>query len=474
MEELMKKTVVVTLVLLAFLLIFSGCNRSGDSDLSSTTAQQEIKMAYTFWGSAFERDAQTAAVQAFNEQHPGVTVEAMHIPSSGDDYIAKVTAMVAAGNSPDVGYLGAPVSFEWAKEGKLYDIFEFLNADPEYSKNTYVEDIFYYYAEGKSQGTTSSINPRLIFYNKECFDTAGLPYPPYTPETAWTWDQFVDIAKKLTLDVTGKNANDPGFNKDQIRQYGAYINYGDSPMLMTFLDSNGVDLLTEDGSKLALDTPAAKEVLQKMSDLINVHHVTPLPTDLTNVASDVPTALKGKRVAMAITGQWVLLDLAKAGVNYDLGIMPKIKEVRNVKDAGIRVIYKETKHPQEAWELYKFLQNPEGGLSLYRDGLWMPVLREWYDDPELYAKWAVGNPAHPDITYKAVVSDSLFSGISTPSWGLRISNFTDVWAAVNAGLQPLWLGTADVETVVRDITQRVNPMVKGYNPSMGHVSKYRK
>jgi multiple sugar transport system substrate-binding protein len=177
---------------------------------------------------------------------------------------------------------------------------------------------------------------------------------------------------------------------------------------------------------------------------------------------------------MAFTGQWVLLDLGKAGINYDLGVLPKIKESRNVKDAGIRVIYKETKYPQEAWALYKFLQNPAGALSLYRDGLWMPVLREWYDDPELYARWAVGNPAHPDITYKTVVSDSLFSGISTPSWTLRINNFTDIWAAVNAGLQPLWLGTANVDTVVNEITRRVNPMVKGYNPSTGHISKYRK
>jgi multiple sugar transport system substrate-binding protein len=461
------------MVVLVFLVVFSGCNR-GSSNASSATTREAIKMTYTFWGSAFERDAQTAAVQAFNEQTPNVTVEALHIPSSGDEYTAKITAMVSAGNSPDIGYMAPAVSFTWATEGKLYDIFEFLNTDPEYSKNTYVDDIFYYYAEGKSQGTTSSINPRLIFYNRECFDTAGLAYPPYTSDTAWTWDEFVDVAKKLTLDLNGRNANDPNFNKDQIRQYGAYINYGDSPMLMTFLDSNGVDLLTEDGTKLALNTPEAKEVLQKMSDLINVHHVTPLPTELANVANDVPTALKGKRAAMAITGQWVLLDLGKAGVNYDLGVMPKIKEARNVKDAGIRVIYKDTKYPQEAWNLYKFLQNPAGGLSLYKDGLWMPVLREWYDDPELYAMWAVGNPAHPDVTYKAVVSDSLFSGVSTPSWTLRINNFTDIWTAVNAGLQPLWLGTADVDTVVNELSRRVDPMVQGYHPSTGHVSKYRK
>ena len=472
MEESMKKVSFVMTITLALLVVFSGyCGGQGAAPSSASGVK---KMTYTFWGSAYERDAQTAAVQAFNAKNPGINVEAMHIPASGDEYTAKITAMVAAGNSPDVGYMVPAVSFTWATEGKLYNIFDFLNADKEYSKNTYVNDVFYYYAEGKSHGTTSSINPRLIFYNKECFNTAGLPYPPYTPATAWTWDQFVDVAQKLTLDVNGRNAKDPNFNKDQIRQYGAYISYGDSPMLMTFLDSNGVDLLTEDGSKLALDTPAAREVLQAMSDLINKYHVCPLPTEYSNVASDVPTALKGKRAAMAITGQWILLDLAKAGVPYDLGIMPKFKEVRNVKDAGIRVIYKQTKYPQEAWSLYKFLQNPSGALSLYKDGLWMPVLREWYDKPELYAQWAVGNPAHPDKTYKAVVSDSLFSGIATPHWTIRINNFNDIWNAVNAGLQPLWLGTTTVDAAVKDITQKVNPIVKGFRPSTGHISKYRK
>jgi len=449
----------------------SGASTDNSGGSEDKQTDEKAKLLYTYWGSAFEKEAQAAAIEKFNEENPDVVVEALHIPASGSQYVAKLTAMVASGTNPDVGYMDVPTAFVWAKEGKFYDIFELIEKDPEWSKDKYVDDIFYMYEENKSFGTLSSINPRAIFYNKDCFTEAGIELPPDKVENAWTWDQFVEVAKKLTIDMNGKTALDPDFDPNRIRQYGIYLNPTDLATLSIFFDSNGVDLLTEDGTKLALDDPAAKEVLQLIHDLIYVHHVAPVPTDFANMP-DGPTWLKNKQAAMFITGQWVLLDIAKLNFNYGIGVLPKIKESRNIKDAGVRVIFKNTKYPEKAWELYKFLANPAGALSLYKDGLWMPVLREWYENEELFGQWGKDNPAHPD-SYKTAVADSLFDGTSTPSWALRISNFAELNSVINPALQQVWLDSKSVDEVVDEIMKATEGMVQGYNPGYSHNSAYR-
>lgn len=481
-----KKRILSLVVVAAMLMGISGCGggaapeASGDTgetiaaseaaaENASSDSGEKVKLTYTYWGSAFEKEAQAQAIQAFMELHPDIEVEAMHIPSSGSEYVAKITAMTASGTNPDVGYMDVPTAFVWAKEGKFYDIFELIESDPNWSRDKYVDDIFYMYDKGKSFGTTSSINPRAIFYNMDCFEEAGVDLPPTAIEDSWTWDEFVEEAKKLTFDVNGNDATSPDFDATNIRQYGIYINPNDLTLLSIFLDSNGADLLTEDGTALALDTPEAKEVIQAFHDLIFVHHVCPIPSDFSAMP-DGPTWLANKQCAMFITGQWVLLDIGKLEFNYGIGQLPKFKEARNVKDAGVRVIFSNTKHPEEAWELYKFLANPEGAMSLYKDGLWMPTLREWYDEPN-FSEWGAGNPAHPD-SYKPVVADSLFNGSATPSYTLRIANYAELNNTITPLLQQVWLDSAGVDEVVDQIMEQAGGLVQGYNPDNYHASAY--
>lgn len=454
-----------------------GCGGSENAGGNTSRTQvnnkaEKAKLLYTYWGSAFEKEAQATAVEAFNKQYPDIEVEALHIPSSGTEYVAKITAMAASETNPDVGYMDVPTAFVWAKEDKFYNIFDLISSDPDWSKDKYVDDIFYMYGENESFGTTSSINPRAIFYNQDCFEAAGIEAPPTKAADAWTWDEFIEVARELTIDMNGKNALDPDFDSSRIKQYGIYLSPVDMAGISIFMDSNNADILSEDGSKLAFDTPEAKEVLQAIHDMIYVHHVSPIPNDFSSMP-DGPTWLKNKQAAMFITGQWVLLDIGKLDFNYGIGQLPKFKEVRNIKDAGVRVIFKNTKYPEAAWEFYKFLANPSGAMSLYAEGLWMPTLREWYDDPDKFNQWGSGNAAHPN-SYKEVIADSLFNGTSTPSWGLRIANYSELNNIISPILQQLWLDSTDVDTVVEQINNQAGDKVTGYNPGNYHISKYRK
>ncbi|MBN1439620.1 MAG: extracellular solute-binding protein [Anaerolineales bacterium] len=69
--------------------------------------------------------------------------------------------------------------------------------------------------------------PSALFYNKALFDAAGIPYPPHSWESdyqgkPWTFDALRRIGMQMTLDASGRNAADPGFNPAETVQWGYY------------------------------------------------------------------------------------------------------------------------------------------------------------------------------------------------------------------------------------------------------------
>lgn len=95
------------------------------------------------------------------------------------------------------------------------------------------------------------------------------------------------------MDTKGRTAKDADFDSKNIKQYGvnastwwgAYSN---------FIYSNGGDFISEDGKTFALNQPEAVEALQKVSDLMNVHHVSPSPVQAKNITSDECSASNQK------------------------------------------------------------------------------------------------------------------------------------------------------------------------------------
>lgn len=90
---------------------------------------------------------------------------------------------------------------------------------------------------------------------------------------------------------------------------------------------------------------------------------------------------------MDLDGQWVQLDLGESKVNFGVGVLPKLKSSKTILFGEPEVISAKTKHPKEAWMFYKFLLDAESGLDMHSSGLWMPVMKKWYTEPDLISKW---------------------------------------------------------------------------------------
>jgi len=163
---------------------------------------------------------------------------------------------------------------------------------------------------------------------------------------------------------------------------------------------------------------------------------------------------------MAIGGQWMNLDLGNAKVNYDIGVLPKLKKSLTVGLSGATVFFKDSKHPEEAWMLFKWMSNPEGAIELYSSGLWMPTMKEWYTNPELVARWVDANPAaHPPGFKEAMMNQ--FLNHSVPGSTYYLKNYAKINTAVISTLDSVWLGKKSAQDALNEIAPKVQPDIQG-------------
>lgn len=429
-----------------------GTAASSAGNTSGTTGNVSLK--FTFWGSPQEKKAVEDAIASYQKLHPTITIQGAHIP--GSDFLQKLNAMIAGNEAPDLSYSGA-WKFKMGEEGLLYNFFDLIKDDPSVKKEDFLKYAWWNWAPDKSAGPFQAAVTPSLMYNVDLFNKAGVALPPTKASEAWTWDQFVEVAKKLTIDRNGKNATESGFDPKNIQQFGVKYNLtwiGYMPLVL----SNGGDYLTADGKAFGLSKPEATAAIQKIADLINVHHVAPSPVQASSIPAPA-SALQSKKVAMVIDGSWNHLDLSKANINWGVGVLPILKDYKSFFHGGSLILFKSSQHRKEAWDFSKFLIDPNNVLELHQ-ALWMPQLTKWYQDPQLIDKWASETlPGRPKGFQDAVMR-STFEHME-PAPENTVKNFVEIDAAVSAALDKVWLGTQTADQALKEVEAKVKPLVQG-------------
>lgn len=455
---------VLLMMLLLTTTVLSACSNgggsantgTGDSPSTDSGSKETITLRLTLWGTPGEIDTYQKVIDRFESSHPNVKVKLESIPT---DYDTKLTTMVAGNEEPDVAMVeSATIAFPLAEEGKFLNLEPLLESDANFGAEDLVPNISYYAEPGNMVGIGPGPETFLLYYNVDLFKEAGVEPPSSKAMETWTWDEFVEAAKLLTLDENGNNATQSDFNPKKIKQFGVSGANGWWGTWSNFIFSNGGDFVSEDGQTFGLNQPEAVEALQKVADLINVHHVAPSPVQAKNVPS-TNVALQTKKVAMVIDGQWANFDLSKTGVNYDVAPLPVMKAPITTVVCGIFSIFKSTKHPEESWELVKALTDPEGSLELNHQGLWMPALKDWYQQPELIDKWTADSKARTP-GYKDAAIDMMLNYSRQSPTGY-IKNFNKIMDVVTPALDKLWLGEQTAQQAMDSIADKAQAQVQG-------------
>lgn len=118
-------------------------------------------------------------------------------------------------------------------------------------------------------GLPAGLFTHTIAYNKELFAAAGVEEPPHEWDApGWDYDRLLELTQALTLDSAGRNATDPGFDPDDIVQFG--LGHWDTGLMALGFGAEKYDPETR---RLLLDSDENIEGTQYGADLVNVHHV---------------------------------------------------------------------------------------------------------------------------------------------------------------------------------------------------------
>jgi multiple sugar transport system substrate-binding protein len=446
--------ITVVSVLGMLLLVALSAGATGGAEKGAASGGPAT-ITYAYWGDQNEETTTTALLKLFMDKNPNVTVQGQRF-GSNTEFNDKITTLAASGTLPDVSTFYEPNVLTWGMNGQFVDLTDFYKkAAPK------LDAIKFVTPDGKIVGISVANEIMVIWYSKKIFDAAGLPYPPAEASKAWSWDQFVTVAKKLTKDVNGKTPNDSGFDKDNIRTFGFWVTQWWMPWL-TLAASNGGGMVSADGKKLTMGDPATIDAIQKMADLINVHHVSPVPGS-QNMPGAIGTALLSGQVAMAMDGTWDLLTIGttkeEQGLDFGIGVLPYMKKLVTTSVGTPIVVYKSTKHLDASLGLLGFLMDPNSSLPLLQNGIWLPNEKRWYTDSALLEKWT-GNPRHPPEYKTAVVDFALNYAHQLPLY--FVPTFAKMDDVIEAALGQVWLGQKSAQDVIsNEIMPKITPIFQG-------------
>lgn len=157
---------------------------------TSADTDEKIVLRYMTWEDGDWQKFSEEFIADYMEKNPNVIIQ--YEPVAGSEYMTKLKTSLSSGTGPDICWVD-----NWKE---LFDkgVFEPLDSyiekydfDIEGQNPSLVEAGSY---EDQIYGLFGWAGVTGIYYNKELFDNAGVPYP----EDGWTWDECREIAAKLT------------------------------------------------------------------------------------------------------------------------------------------------------------------------------------------------------------------------------------------------------------------------------------
>ncbi|MEI7635166.1 MAG: ABC transporter substrate-binding protein [bacterium] len=239
------------------------------------------------------------------ESKTGARIEVQKMPWG--IYFDKLISAIAAGNPPDVFVLHMSELASYAEMGALLPLDEYINSNDSFCpKADRIQSIWERACyKGQCYGVPLDIHLLGLYYNKDYFDAAHLPYPSVTEPLRG--EQFIEIARKLTIqdkDAPTSNIWGFSFSGEPFRNFD------------TLLWQFGGNLLTDNLKQSAINSPEANKALQWMHDLVYKHKVSPMPEGV-----DTWQFFVQGRIAMITEGCWVLNGLTRYA-KFRWGVAP--------------------------------------------------------------------------------------------------------------------------------------------------------
>jgi multiple sugar transport system substrate-binding protein len=343
-------------------------------------AEEAVTLDFLAWGAPADIPAWDQLSAMYMEANPNVTVKITAVADPNVNFYPKLQTAIAGGTPP---HISSFQGWEWqifADTGVLAPIDEFIERDnftapyPEGVNSIEVSTR----RDGKRYLVPLQMGTMVMFYAKQHFDEAGIPYPT----DDWTMEEFLDIAEKLT-DTSGD------FKKFGIQANGSWFRD------IHYIRSTGKQEFDEivDPKKSMFNQPEIVEAIQLVAyDVYHTMKIAPTPADLEAGANTIETG----NVAMKYEGPWwfgrlnspELRDEGKQ-VEFDVVMMPQGADPdRPHRGWAEGLALPQSDNVEAAWDFAHFMADEEGD-KVYAEvtgripnsfdlveSFWIPTIKE--------------------------------------------------------------------------------------------------
>lgn len=305
-------------------------------------------------------DVQNKVVENFNASQDKIELK-INVAASNQVAPDALSTLIAAGTAPDIV---GPVGFDGSNQfaGQWLDLQPYVEK-AKYDLGQFPENLVNLYQAGDQGllGIPFAVYPGMIFYNADLFDEAGLEYPPAKfgdkymldgKEVDWSWDTLATIAKILTVDANGNDANSTDFDPSKIVQFGFNHQWG--TQRADFSTFGGSPVIDPTSGKVVIPDNWRAEAQWVWDGIWKSHFIPTATYDASDLLK--PSAFASGKVAMSRVPLWYTCCLSDLKSNWDLAVVPSYEgKYFAPADADTFRLYKGTKNPDAAFTVLQYL-----------------------------------------------------------------------------------------------------------------------
>lgn len=233
--------------------------------------------------------------QLFEGNNAGVkvTIEKLATPKG---YTAAVAERLNGAKPVDLLFGGFDIVL--AEQGAFADLLSFFKSDKMTTDDLYEALVNMATLKGILIGIPMSPEPLAVYYNKEWFDKAGIPYP----KGDWTWEQFLTTSVKLKAgnSIPGKEI------------FGSAVPF-DLQMFESLAQSSGQSVLSPDANQIS-GYLNSKQVTDAFTLMLNHMNTGRASKPVGNSANAVLNELTNNNAGMGI-GQSIIYSFLNSNAN---------------------------------------------------------------------------------------------------------------------------------------------------------------
>jgi len=377
-------------------------------------------------------------IKPFEKSHPGIRVILQTSPYPL--YVTKSLTSIASGNQlADLMFAEDWFGQELMHKNYALNLTPYVRRDlviDDFNSETFTEWRGVAQREDELYGFPACLGLTVLFYNKDIFDRAGIPYP----DTSWTYDDLCRVGEQLTVDSNGDGIPDQWGLSFDVHYTG----------LETVLYSFGGRMLTDDSKRADLSEPATLRGFRFIKDLFVGRRIASNTTSFVNPWA----SFVGQRAAMILIGSLGAMNLEGSPIRWDLTFPPKgpggMRKSRRFTMAFM--IPRNSPHPHEAWELLHWIltKSPVELLNTQYLGM-MPTYKPFTQS----AEWLTAPPVHNRHLLVELEQRHSFP-LFTPAWQeWRDNNLTPEMLLMIQGKKPVEECVADAERRINVVLARV-------------------